>query len=94
MKKQSAITSAKLRKFFKQLLIIAFFGKRSTIIGLKHIFSIYKALIEEIVQKLMLPAARENDGINNEDSEGLSPGDRGMNIFDLQYAVANDESKV
>lgn len=42
----------------------------------------------------MLPAALENDGNDNNDSEGLPPGDRGINIYVPQYSMTDDGSKI
>ena len=52
--KQSGTTSANLREFFEQATVDAFFEKRSTIIGGKRIITVEKAIVEVIVQELML----------------------------------------
>ena len=93
MKKQSGTTWANLREFFEQAMVDAFFEKRSTIIGGKHVFTVNKAIVEMIVQYFILPAAR---GDNDDDNNGKGPisGDCGMNMFVPQYVVSDDGAKV
>lgn len=93
LKNRSGITSAKLHEYFKWSVIGAFVEKHSTNIGPMRIFTIDKTTLEKIVQNFMLSTARENDTNLSEDPDKLPSGDRDMNIYVLQYAVADDGFK-
>ena len=75
------------------MTVDAFFGKRSTIIGSKCVFTVNKAIVKVIIQEFMLTTLCGKDD-NDNDGKGTLTGDQGMNIFLPQYVVADDGTKV
>ena len=74
-------------------MVDAFFEKRSTIIGVKRVFAVDKAIVKVIVQEFMLTTLCGEDD-NDNDGKGALTGDHGMNMFLPQYVIANDGAKV
>ncbi|BBN08760.1 hypothetical protein MPTK1_4g14260 [Marchantia polymorpha subsp. ruderalis] len=77
LRKVASSTPEFLKGLLEQLTVDAFFKKRSTVVGRKSIFTIYKSIVEVIILELLMPAALWND----DDGEELRD-DCGMDVFE------------
>ena len=84
------------KRFIKESTVNAFFEKRSTIVGKKRIFTIDKNIVKFIVKEILMPLQTvETTGDENGEGDcpcnGVTPGDRGMRVFQPIY-MNNEEN--